>query len=353
MLQHLGKDQASFLLNDLQCVLPGDGVFVPEALRPVGVLLRALIRPQVRPGHQGVGHGGQLVLQPGGQHCKAHDLDQADILLLDMVEFGVGVVQAQRVLLGGQVIAQHQIQFKLPVPHPGDGGDGVVGDAVGLGQDHRRLVGVAPPGDQDPVGQFHQPLRLGRADPDHRHGPLDNAYLDVLKAGEGHRGLHGGLLHGEGIAAALEVVVGQNGAAYDGQIGVGAHEVMGELPHKVQQLSKTGPVDLHGSVDAVQADAVLIVVDIGEYCMNQGEPLMVMGTMRWFCRAGWFTRLKHSPHSRHTGRTGGSWRPSRFRAAAMALGSFSGLDRLMVMSSSPYSVETFHCISRAMRSRRI
>ena len=146
-----------------------------------------------------------------------------------------------------------------------------MGDAVGLGQDHRRLVGVAPPGDQDPVGQFHQPLRLGRADPDHRHGPLDNAGLDVLKAGEGHRGLHGGLLHGEGIAAALEVVVGQNGAAYDGQIGVGAHEVMGELPHKVQQLSKTGPVDLHGSVDAVQADAVLIVVDIGGVLHEPGR----------------------------------------------------------------------------------
>ena len=46
---------------------------------------------------------------------------------------------------------------------------------------------------------------------------------------------------------------------------------MGELPHKVQQLSKTGPVDLHGSVDAVQADAVLVVVDIGGVLHEPGR----------------------------------------------------------------------------------
>ena len=36
-------------------------------------------------------------------------------------------------------------------------------------------------------------------------------------------------------------------------------------------------------------------------------------------------------------------------AAAMALGSFSGLERLMVMSRSPYSVEVTHFMSLAMR----
>ena len=55
----------------------------------------------------------------------------------------------------------------------------------------------------------------------------------------------------------------QDRAAHNGQVGVGAHEVVGELPDEVQQLSKAGPIDLHGCVDAVQADAVLIVVHIG------------------------------------------------------------------------------------------
>ena len=42
--------------------------------------------------------------------------------------------------------------------------------------------------------------------------------------------------------------------------------------------------------------------------------------------------------------------PTRFAvlAAAMALGSFSGLDRLMVMSRSPYSVSAIHFISFAI-----
>ena len=48
----------------------------------------------------------------------------------------------------------------------------------------------------------------------------------------------------------------QDRAAHNGQVGVGAHEVVGELPDEVQQLSKAGPIDLHGCVDAVQADAV-------------------------------------------------------------------------------------------------
>ena len=70
--------------------------------------------------------------------------------------------------------------------------------------------------------------------------------------------------------SALEVVVGQDGAAHDGQIGVGTYEVVGELPHKVQQLGETGPVNLHGHMLAVQANAVLVVVDIGGVLQKPG-----------------------------------------------------------------------------------
>lgn len=76
---------------------------------------------------------------------------------------------------------------------------------------------------------------------------------------------------------------------------------------------------------------------------------MVMGMMRWFCRAGWFTG-QHSPRFRRIADSGDSWKRVDPGAAAMAFGSFSGLDRLMVMSSWPYSVYVFHCISFAMRS---
>ena len=36
------------------------------------------------------------------------------------------------------------------------------------------------------------------------------------------------------VPPALEVVMGQDRAAHDGQVGVGAHEVVGELAHEVQ-----------------------------------------------------------------------------------------------------------------------
>ena len=70
--------------------------------------------------------------------------------------------------------------------------------------------------------------------------------------------------------AALEVVVGQDGAAHNGQVGVGAHEIVGELAHKVQQLGKARPVNLHGGVLAVEADAVLVVVDVGGVLQEPG-----------------------------------------------------------------------------------
>ena len=71
--------------------------------------------------------------------------------------------------------------------------------------------------------------------------------------------------------AALEVVVCQDGAAHDGQVGVGAHKIVGELAHKVQQLGEAGPVDLHGHVLTVEADTVLIVVDVGGVLQKPGR----------------------------------------------------------------------------------
>ena len=48
-------------------------------------------RAQIGAAHEAVRHGGQLGLETGGQHGEAHDLDEADVLLLDVVELGVGV----------------------------------------------------------------------------------------------------------------------------------------------------------------------------------------------------------------------------------------------------------------------
>ena len=63
--------------------------------------------------------------------------------------------------------------------------------------------------------------------------------------------------------AALEVLVAENAAAHDGQIGVGADKIMGEQGHKVQQLAECRLVDDHGGMLGVEDDAVLVIVDVG------------------------------------------------------------------------------------------
>ena len=50
---------------------------------------------------------------------------------------------------GGDVIAQHQIQFKRAFPHAGDGRNGVVGLTVGMGENESAGIGVAAPGGED------------------------------------------------------------------------------------------------------------------------------------------------------------------------------------------------------------
>ena len=138
-----------------------------------------------------------------------------------------------------------------------------MGLAVGFSEDKGALVSVVPPCGEDLVRQVDELLRIFGRDTHHRHGPLYNARLHVLEAREDDWRLHRGFLHSEGVVSALEMVVGQDGAAHDGQVGIGAHKVVGELTNEVQQLGETGSVNLHGGMDAVQADTVLVIIDIG------------------------------------------------------------------------------------------
>ena len=87
-----------------------------------------------------------LALQAGGKHRQTHDLNQADIFLLDVMQFLMGMIHAQRVFLGGNIVSEGQIQF-IEIPSlSGDRRDGVVGLSVRLGKDKRRLIRVASPG---------------------------------------------------------------------------------------------------------------------------------------------------------------------------------------------------------------
>ena len=166
-------------------------------------------------------------------------------------------------LLGGDVVAQHEVQLKrLPAP-PRDRSDRVVRLAIGFGEDKGILIGVAAPRAQNAIGQLHEPRRIGTRNPDHGHRPLDDPGAHILKALKLHGPLNLGALHGELEVPALEVIVGQDRSAHDWQIRIGPHEVVRELPHEVQQLGKTRPIDLHRGVLLIEHDAVLVVVHVG------------------------------------------------------------------------------------------
>ena len=263
VFENLCKHKAGLLLHNLHRVIFGNGVVFGKRFCPVGVGGGQLVGAQVAAVRQLFRHRRQLRLQAGGQYGQAHDLDQADILLLDVVQLGMRVIEPQRMLLGGEVVAQHQVQLIALAAAAGNRGDGVVRLPIGLGKNHCFPVCIAAPGGQDAVGKIDQPLRVFPIQADDRHRPLDDARLDVVKAGKADRRLHRGLLHREGVVAALEVVVGQNRAADNRQVGVGADKVVRKLPHKVEQLAKAGAVDLHRDVLAVEADTVFVVVDIG------------------------------------------------------------------------------------------
>ena len=184
--QHLCEHLAHLILQDevhgvaVQLRVTGQNV-----LCPLRVLLQRFgVLADGGAGYQYVCQIKQLLLQAAGQHGQTHDLDKADVLLFDVVQLGMGVEHAQRVFRRGDVVAQHQIQLVFAIPHAGNGGNGVVGLAVGLCKEEAALVGVAAPGGQDLVGQLHQTLIILAGQADAAHGPVYDAGLHVLKAGE-------------------------------------------------------------------------------------------------------------------------------------------------------------------------
>ena len=70
-------------------------------------------------------------------------------------------------------------------------------------------------------------------------------------------------MHGQYLAAALEVVVREHAAAYPGKGRVAAYEVVREHIHKVCELTECAPVHMHGRVFAVYGDTVLIEIAVG------------------------------------------------------------------------------------------
>ena len=172
------------------------------------------------------------------------------------------VEHAERMLRRCDVVAQDEVQLIVYAAAAGNGRDGVVRLAVRLGKDEGALVRVAAPCAQDTVGQLHKAVAVRAGQAQNGHRPLDDARADIVKAAEADRLLDRRALHGKCVVPALEMVVAQDGAADDGQVGIRADKVVRELADEVQQLAEGRAVDLHRRMRAVEDDAVLVIIDI-------------------------------------------------------------------------------------------
>ena len=180
------------------------------------------------------------------------------------------VEYAQRMLVGRDVAAKRQVGLvdfaagiAAGVDAADDGRHGVVRHAVGcVRDDAHRLIGPLAPGEDNLLGGVEQLGAVVRAQPQHRKRPLQHGTADLVKAGHVKLRDFGGMHHGELVRAALEVVVRQDRAAHDGQVGVRADEVMREQVHKVEQAGQALAVDVHRTMLGAHGNAVLVKVRV-------------------------------------------------------------------------------------------
>ena len=111
--------------------------------------------------------------------------------------------------------------------------------------------------------------------------------MDVFITLEGDFLLNTGRFHCKAVMTALEVLMAQNRAANNGQVGIGAYKIMGEGLDKIQQLFKGGLIDLHGNMLGIENDAMLVVINIGAVLQapgliadgNRHDPVIGTGRM--------------------------------------------------------------------------
>ena len=145
------------------------------------MLRQFVVLPQVFAVQQGLSEVGHLFFQPSGQDRQTHDLDQADVLFFDMVQFLVRMVEAHRMLWCGQVVPQDQIQFVLAVSHTRNRRNRVVQLAVCLGKNHGFGVRIFAPLGKNFSGQLTELVFVFRVQAKHRHRILHDIAVHILE----------------------------------------------------------------------------------------------------------------------------------------------------------------------------
>ena len=179
----------------------------PELVYPVGMFLKQFILTDIHTGKNRLRKLLHLILQSGRKNRQSHNFNQTDIFLLDMMQLRVRMIDTKRMLLGRDIVAQHQIQFELISSFSGNRGNRVMRLTVRLSINKYGFIRINPPCIQDHICQCDQPVRICSADTDHRHRPVHDTCLHVFKSLHGKASLDPGPCHGELIVASLKMVM--------------------------------------------------------------------------------------------------------------------------------------------------
>ena len=198
---------------------------------------------------------------------------------------------AQGVLVGRDVAAQGQVELVGAVVRAAaDGGHGVVRRVTRVRDDTDCRVVPAAPEVEHAHGSVEQLATVRGHKAQDGKGPADDAAGHVGGAGDPEGLSDLGLHHREDVAAALEVVVGEDRASHDRQVGIGAHEVVRKGRDEIEQTAHVLAVDVHGAMLGAYADAVLLEIGIGAVLQAPGLPAQLDGDQAQVLTGGMASR---------------------------------------------------------------
>ena len=101
MLQNSGKHQPDLLMDNGCDIVRRQVISGSKAFCPVCMGSGQWVGTQVAAAEERLTKSRQLGFETRRQNGQTHDLDQANVFLFDMVEFGVRMIQPERVFGSG------------------------------------------------------------------------------------------------------------------------------------------------------------------------------------------------------------------------------------------------------------
>ena len=218
---------------------------------------------QISAGKDGFFQTLHFFFQSGRQYRKTHNLNQADVFFLDVVQVAVRMVHTQRMFFCGDVVTQYQIQFIFVSTFSGDRCDGVMRFSICFRKDKGIFVCITTPIFQKHISAINQTMMVFMGNTDNGHRPFHNAHFHIFKTLADCFPFHFCPFHSKSIPSTLEMVMGQDRTAYDSQVCVGAYKVMRQEVNEIEHFRKSVSVNLHRYMLSIKHNAVFVVIHIG------------------------------------------------------------------------------------------